>query len=223
MPPLLAARKGPARALFLGRDDRFVGDEAEAVTRAARSVGFEPPNRVDLCRQIHSNRVVIAQPNERPRADALVTREVGVAVGVVTADCVPMLLGAHDAVAAVHAGWKGLAHRIAERALRHEGGAASGFETGWIGPCMAACCYEVGYEVAIPVAAASGAGVVHHPQGRPRPFLALAHAARRQLTDLGLDDVRLAQVCTGCSSDWWSYRRLGQRAGRNLAVIWRVV
>jgi hypothetical protein len=93
--------------------------------------------------------------------------------------------------------------------------------TAWIGPAIGACCYEVGYEVAEEVAAASAPEVVTFgPAGRPH--LDLPGAARRQLEMAGVDDVRCLVRCTRCDAErLWSYRRQGKAAGRNYGFIWR--
>lgn len=218
----LSYRQGRVRALFLGQDAAFDADLEQALQNAARSVGFEAPKRVASVRQVHSDRVVEASTSSRPEADGLLTRETDLALAVVTADCVPVLLAGPEAVAAVHAGWRGLATEILRSAVKHELAPRVGFSTAWIGPCMAACCYEVGGEVASAVARASGGRVVHEKRGSERPHLALESAAHEQLLALGLEDVRVTRTCTGCRSEWWSYRRLGAKAGRNLSFVWRV-
>lgn len=221
MQPLLSHRLGPVRALFLGSDAAFAGPFEEVVRTAAELAGFEPPGAVAALQQIHSAEVVTAQAGQRPKADGLVTHETGLALAVVTADCVPVLLAGDECVAAVHAGWRGLAQGILRTAAAHPLAPPRGFETAWIGPCMAGCCYEVGGDVAARVARASGCDVVHEKASSAQPHLALASAARNQLDALHLEDVRATRLCTGCNAEWWSYRRLGARAGRNLAFIWR--
>ena len=93
----------------------------------------------------------------------------GLAAMVLTADCIPVALGAQGAVAALHAGWRGLAGGVLEegvRALRELGG--SGDIVAVVGPCAGACCYEVGEEVH-----AAFAGV--HREGRLIDLRAIAH------------------------------------------------
>jgi YfiH family protein len=173
--------------------------------------------------QVHSASVVEARPGANGPGDALTTRRRGLALSVVTADCVPVLLADpadRGRIAAVHAGWRGLAQRILPAVLdRFE--SAGGALVAWIGPAIGPCCYEVGDEVAAAVAAASSAGVVR-PGPRERPHLDLAAAARLQLAERGVADVEQIEGCTRCDADrLWSYRREGAKAGRNVAVIWR--
>jgi YfiH family protein len=86
-----------------------------------------------------------------PHTDALVTRDAGVSLAILVADCAPVALVAPDGVLAVaHAGWRGLAGGVLEAALQRmaELGAGSPREShAVVGPCIRACCYEVGEEV----------------------------------------------------------------------------
>jgi hypothetical protein len=93
--------------------------------------------------------------------------------------------------------------------------------TAWIGPAIGPCCYEVGPEVARMVAAAGGAESVREgPRGRPHADL--AGAVERQLRAEGVTRIVSLALCTRCHPEWlWSHRRDGERAGRNLALIWR--
>ncbi|MBV8202521.1 MAG: polyphenol oxidase family protein, partial [Acidobacteria bacterium] len=68
----------------------------------------EPP-QVAWARQVHSARVLLARPGESGEGDALVSRGSGLALSIVTADCVPVLLAGPRAIAAAHAGWRGIA------------------------------------------------------------------------------------------------------------------
>ena len=172
--------------------------------------------------QVHSNRVVEAAPGACGEADALVTTRPGLAAIVATADCVPVLLASPAAIAAVHAGWRGVTAGViaatVERLARH-GGARE--MAAWIGPAIGPCCYEVGPEVARRVAEAGGAECVREgPRGRPHADLALAVA--RQLAAAGVGRLVAVPWCTRCHPEWlWSHRRDGEAAGRNLALIWR--
>lgn len=130
---------------------------------------------------------------------------------VLTADCIPVVLGAEGAVAALHAGWRGLAGGVLEEgvcALREVGG--SGEIVAFVGPCAGACCYEVGEEVH-----AAFDGV--HRDGRLIDLRAIAH---ERLLAAGVGQVRDVSVCTICDERYFSYRREGARAGRQGAVAW---
>jgi polyphenol oxidase len=137
---------------------------------------------------------------------------------------VPVLIAGPRGVAAVHAGWRGLAGGVIpstlEAAAESLGGTPQDW-TAWVGPAIGACCYEVGYDVAAAIAAASDADTVT-PGPAGRPHLDLPAAARMQLLAAGLQTVYAPPRCTRCDEEHlWSYRREGKAAGRNLAFIWR--
>ncbi len=221
--------------VFLGRQaaPRSIAPEA-AVASACRTA----PRALAWNRQVHSADVVVADPDKIVEADGLWTTARNLGLVVYTADCVPVLLGGPRAIAAVHAGWRGLAGRLVAAAVSSQPDAAADL-VAWVGPAMGACCYEVGEDVAARVAAASSADVV--TAGSGRPHLDLAGAAVAQLAEAGVEDVRLVSSCTGCHPErWWSHRRgagnggkmpggrmpqvggrMPQVGGRNLAVIWR--
>jgi len=190
----------------------------------------EPP-RVAWAKQIHSARVLAAaSPGDCGEGDALVSTQTGLALAVVTADCVPILLASHEPggpIAAVHAGWRGIAAGIVAATLaRMEDTwqAPAPALTAWIGPAIGPCCYEVGEEVAERVARAAADPRVIRPNpdpARPNPHLDLHEAVRSQLAQAGVSDVRTVELCTRCHpAEVWSYRREGQRAGRNFGFLW---
>lgn len=156
-------------------------------------------------------------------ADALVSVSHGHAAGVRTADCVPLLLADRNTgfVAAVHAGWKGVAACIAERALEalvREGAHASGIVAA-IGPHIRACCFEVGVEVIDKLDASSGVSTAR-PGARGKPHAEMVAALRAQLARAGVESVDDVGGCTMCDAErFFSYRRDGALAGRLVAAI----
>lgn len=208
---VVADRRGPAEIRFVGRGRR--SDRAAALSEAG-GAGLE----LSWCRQLHSARVLEAAPGESGEGDALITRRAGLALCVAVADCVPVLLAAQDRIAAVHAGWRGIAAGIVPRTLEALDG--SGELSAWIGPAIGACCYEVGDDVAARVARVSGPEVVR-PRERDRPHLDLRRAVELQLAGGGVGSVRRIDECTRCRPALlWSYRRDGAGSGRNLAFVW---
>jgi hypothetical protein len=152
-----------------------------------------------------------AQPSFR--ADGHATAATGVGAMVLAADCIPVVLGAQGAVAAVHAGWRGLAAGVLEQgvvALREVGGA--GEIVAVVGPCAGRCCYEVGEEVH-----ASFRDERRH--GRRIDLRAIAHD---RLLAAGVAEVRDVEACTICDERFFSYRREGARAGRQAGVAWLI-
>jgi hypothetical protein len=178
-------------------------------------------------RQVHGANVVRADAGEAlGEADAALATLPGVAVGVVTADCVPVLIAAGAAVAAVHAGWRGLAAGVIPRALEALAEAAPGAApVAAVGPCIGACCYEVDAPVLDALGRRFGAAL----EGALRParpghtLLDLAALAREALLAAGLAPGRvgvLAGACTRCdAARFHSFRRDGASAGRLLSWI----
>jgi hypothetical protein len=146
-------------------------------------------------------------------ADGQATATRGVGVLVLTADCLPVALGASGAVAMVHAGWRGLAGGVLEqgvRAIVELGGDGDGDVVAVIGPGAGVCCYEVGEEVH---AAFDGA----HRDGERIDLRAIA---RDRLLAAGVSEIREAAACTICDERFFSHRREGAGAGRQGAVAW---
>ncbi len=174
-------------------------------------------------RQVHSDRVLKADglADRADEGDALITDHIGRAIGVRTADCVPILLLDPEtrAVAAIHAGWRGTAAQIAARTvekLRQEYGADPANLYAAIGPSIRPCCYEVSAEVAERFLPATG---------EEKRMLDLPDANRRQLRTAGLSPDRIfdSELCTSClPGQFFSYRREPTNPGRMLAVISRI-
>jgi YfiH family protein len=162
--------------------------------------------------------------NEPLEGDAAITQLRGATLGVQTADCVPILLADRHgtAVAAIHAGWRGIASQIAAKSVARlvkDYGVAVTDLVAVIGPHNAVCCYEVGEEV---VEAIDDPASIERKPEWLKPHLNQALANQRQLLDTGIpeDQIVVSNLCTQCRSDlFYSYRREGKRAGRMLSVI----
>lgn len=209
------ARQGGVEVRFTGRGPARSREEAlQAIAPSA------PP--VAWAKQVHSAVALPARPGACGEGDALFTEEAGIALSVATADCVPILLAGPEGLAAVHAGWRGIAAGVIGATLEKLQGRPAEW-TAWVGPAVGACCYEVGEEVAAQVVAASGSEIMMAGPGE-RPHLDLPGAVRFQLAAAGIGEVVLLPRCTRCDeATLWSYRREGKRAGRNLAFIWRTL
>jgi YfiH family protein len=144
-------------------------------------------------------------------ADGHAVAAVDLAAMVLTADCLPVVLGSQGAVAALHAGWRGLAAGVLQEGVRalHEVG-GRGAVVAVVGPCAGACCYEVGEEVH---AAFGGA----HRDGRLIDLRAIAH---ERLRAAGVTEVRDVSACTICDERFFSHRREGALAGRQAGLAW---
>lgn len=190
----------------------------------ARAAG-QRPEQLATVRQVHADRVVRAALGAEEAADGLWTHAgSGLWVGVKSADCVPVLLASADGrrVAAVHSGWRGTALRVVARAVERllaEGERPSTLRAA-VGPCIQACCYEVGPELAERFVADFGSAVVR--TGGRRPHLDLSGAVRATLLGAGLlpEAVDVQAACTACEpARFFSHRRDGGAAGRHLAFI----
>ncbi len=190
--------------------------------------------RIATLSQIHSDRVHIiretADQGNRPEGDALVTQRPGVAIGVLVADCFPVLLAdcAGRTVAAVHSGWRGTASRIVVKTVE---AMQANFDCrpdnlfAAIGPGIRSCCFEVGLEVARLIAKGHpGVRLVRSATNHPGKFMVdMPRALRIQLLEAGLRPDRvfdLLGACTRCNPrEFFSYRAEGALAGRQMAVI----
>lgn len=201
--------EGPYASLNLGR---WTDDDPAAVAENRRRAADGAP--IAYARQVHGVDVVPLDAQPSPdgieEADGVVTRVHGVAAMVLTADCVPVALATPDAVAMVHAGWKGLSGGVLEAgvaALRSDGPVHAA-----IGPAAGACCYEVGPEVAerFPAWAMSGR------------LLDLKGVAAARLRAAGVAEVVDVGRCTMCEPDvFFSHRRSGGVTGRQGGLAWR--
>jgi YfiH family protein len=177
--------------------------------------------------QVHGAAVVRADAaGELGEADAALATRPGVAVGVVTADCVPVLVAAGSAVAAVHAGWRGLAGGVIPRALEALAAAAPGVEAvAAVGPCIGACCYEVDAPVLEALRGRFGTALdgALRPSRPGHALLDLPALAREALVAAGLAPARVGALegaCTRCDAGrFHSFRRDGASAGRLLSWI----
>jgi YfiH family protein len=175
-------------------------------------------------KQIHSDRVILATaPGNSGEADGLVTDRAGFVLAVRTADCVPILIAdpQHHAVAAVHAGWRGAARRIAMRAveeMRRRWGSEPASLIAAVGPAIGRCCFEVGPEVASEFATL----FPERDDLGSKTYIDLPEANRRQLVEAGIREDRIASaaLCTRCDAALFhSYRRDRELSGRMVSAI----
>jgi purine-nucleoside/S-methyl-5'-thioadenosine phosphorylase / adenosine deaminase len=221
--PLLAAVPGLVHG-FERRDGAPSFAETREETRARVGEALRPLGRLLLLRQVHGARVARAPWDAPPEADAAVVAGGDFILGIETADCLPVLVvdPRRRAAAVAHAGWRGTAEGVATRAveaLRAEGSRAEDLVAA-LGPCIGACCYEVGEAVRD----AFGAGVdpLFRPGPAGRPHFDLRAANARQLASAGLRPEAIAHIdeCTRClPGRYHSYRRDGKGAGRMISYV----
>ena len=206
----------------------------------ARAVGVTP-DRLVRAEQVHGDTVLEVGPSDGGRcpepgdslgkADALVTREVGIALMVLVADCLPVLI--HDpvnrAVGVAHAGWRGTVSHVGVKALL-EMGSRYGTQASDVrvafGPCIGPCCYEVGDDVLREFADVfPWYQDVFQAGFGGNWMLDLAEANARQLREVGVKEKNLKRpgLCTiGNIGDFYSHRAEatpGEPTGRIAAVI----
>lgn len=208
---------------LLGR----AGIEHGFTTRGAGDYRSAPlPVSVALARQVHGVAVLEATaPGRQAVAADIVVARRGRGAGVLTADCVPILLVDPQAglAAAVHAGWKGtLANAVGGAAAALETrGANLGHLLAALGPCIRACCYEVSPELLSSFVHAFGPGVA-----TGSGHLDLVAATVQHLSNLGIPPAQIDDVggCTRCDREgelyrYFSYRRERELAGRQLSWL----
>ena len=183
-------------------------------------------------RQVHGTDVALVDARGRlslSEADAVVCREPGIEVGIVTADCVPILvaIGEGRAVAAIHAGWRGLAAGVVENGLSTllEEARSGEDRVAVIAPHIGACCYEVDQPVieALQVRYADGLEDACRPSRPHHVHLDLGQLVMVILLKAGFRADQIGVVsdsCTSCSGKGFhSFRRDGDGAGRMLHRI----
>ena len=214
--------EGPLASLNCGfGSDDDATRVAENRARALAALDLAP-DRLCTVYQTHSARAVMVEapeaPGETPEADALVTTRPDLALGVLTADCAPVLLAdpAARVVAAAHAGWKGALTGILEAAVEAmaQAGAAPERIVAVIGPSIGRASYEVGPEFPEPFLAHDPADADLFAAGQAGHFyFDLAGYAARRLRRLGLARIEALELDT-CAEParFFSYRR-ASRAG----------
>ncbi len=201
-----------------------VGDDPAAVAenRSLLRQRFSLPAEPVWLSQVHGHGVVnAARITEPVVADGSYTHQPGVVCAVLTADCLPVLLCSHDGqrLAAVHAGWRGLAAGVIEAALDTLG---EGEVMAWLGPAISPAAFEVGPEVRNAFLSSHPAAAAAFQQTRPGHWLAdLYGLARLRLASRGVDAVYGGEHCTFQERErFFSYRRDGA-TGRMASLIWR--
>lgn len=196
---------------------------------AARILNLEKA-QVATINQTHSDSVFVHNADNRTDegVDAHITDRHGFALGVVTADCVPVLLidRKKKIVAAVHAGWRGTAKRILQKTVKKMSdsfGSKPEDMIAGIGPSIGKCCYEVDEKVIEPMKKEFDYLNRFSIQKKEKKWhLDLQMINKEQLIETGLmqDNINIVSLCTSCHSDlFYSYRRDGAGTGRMMAVV----
>jgi YfiH family protein len=207
-----------------------VGDDETAVARNWSLVGDDLGGlTIARMRQVHGDTVARSSKDavDVGDADGMYTTDPGLALAVLTADCVPILMvAAHRRLAmALHAGWRGTAAGIAAVAVARARDALGVDPQDWLvalGPSIGACCYEVGADVGTRITERWGAMSDAWSPAGEKGHLDLRIANRHILNRAGLRDenIELVGSCTACSPErYFSHRQSRGDTGRQLSVI----
>lgn len=185
-----------------------------------------PLGNLILPKQVHSSHIATVSDKIAgrlkffPDCDALMTRSKNIAIGVLSADCVPLLfyVPSSQTIAAAHAGWRGLQKELPKKMIQQLvrfAGADPAEILIAIGPCIRPCCYEVKQDIA-----EHFSGNCSSRNGKI--YLDLAAQTTSQLTAMGVGEDQIADtdICTSCrNEEFFSYRLEGEKAGRILSLI----
>ena len=203
-----------------------VGDAPDAVAENRRRVRvqLDLPQEPAWIEQVHGVEVydIDTTAQSAPRADAVIARSAGRICAVQVADCVPVLFAARNgaAVAAAHAGWRGLAAGVLEATVTRLG-IDPGRLMAWLGPAIGPAHFEVGEEVrAAFVEKDRAAAHAFTANARGRWQCDLRALARQRLSRLGIAAVFGGGWCTFADRErFFSHRRDGP-CGRMAALVW---
>jgi YfiH family protein len=231
-------RGGVSRGLFASLNCGFgSGDDAACVrenrSRAGHRLGVDV-DRLLTVYQIHSaNAVIVDEPWPReaqPKADAMATRQPNIALGILAADCAPVLFADAEArvAGAAHAGWKGALGGVVEAAVKamETLGAARERIVAAIGPCISQTSYEVGSEFRAQFVAADPHNAHFFIRGQRSDHwqFDLPGYVEGRLAKLDLRAVERVDRCSYLNeADYFSFRRTTHQSepdyGRNLSAI----
>lgn len=215
----------PDLKAFFTTKDLFKGGRP---SRKLLSAEFSiPEDNIYMPVQEHTNKVYLVGSGSDPVvADAVVTERKNMLIGVLVADCVPVLMydSGNEVIAAVHAGWRGTAERILPETvltMRDSFGSSPADISVAIGPSIKQCCYRVGDDVTDKLQDATGEGD-YFIRRDGVSFVDIALANMVQALDAGIlnGNLWLSGECTFCNPDkYHSYRYSGKNAGRQGGFI----
>ena len=185
---------------------------------------FNLPSEPAWLKQVHGNHAVPALPGStRPEADAVYTSKPNTVCLILTADCLPLLIcdrhGQH--VAAIHAGWRGLASGVIENTIKAMNVDASKL-LAWLGPAIGPQHFEVGEDVySAFIEQDTEAAKGFQPQKSGKWLANLYTLAELRLNALNIHSIYGGEYCTYSQEQlFFSYRREKGQTGRMASVIW---
>lgn len=186
------------------------------------------PGRLVTVSQVHGKEILAIEgplPEKPVEADAIVTNETGVAIGMLTADCQPILLydPVNRAIGAVHAGWKGTALGIAVETvleMNRRYGTNPEDLIASTGPCIGPCCYKVGWNVLDEYMKRHREADCFSEKDGLRMDINNANSIQLALLGVKKENISDDASCTSCNSElFFSYRKDNGRTGRQLSFI----
>ncbi|MBU25227.1 MAG: hypothetical protein CMD99_04275 [Gammaproteobacteria bacterium] len=199
-----------------------VGDDEIAVVDNRQHLTTRFGSEVYFPEQVHGIKVVrVTQESEIVMADAVVTNVLNLPIGVLTADCLPVLFASDQLVGVAHAGWRGLASGVLENTLDQF--ANQGRVRAWLGPCIGLEAFEVGPEVLAAFLSKNPGWTEYfkYLDHSDRVFADLSRIASNILENRGVDIIERLDTCTyNDQSRWYSFRR-SRVTGRMASCIMR--
>lgn len=216
--------KGAYNSLNLGL---YTSDDEDNIIENYRRIMVESNmnvKNITYLHQVHGDKFYLVEyVNYRQISgcdgDAIITSEKGIPIGVMTADCIPVILldPKKGWAAAVHAGWKGTSLGIASKVVDYmkvELGCNEGDIIAAVGPGIGPCCFEVGDEVA------SKFSFVSEKNGRKYVDLWRENETQLRNSGISCENMDISQVCTQCNNDkLFSFRGEKGNTGRMGAFI----
>lgn len=227
---------GRSQGAFASANMSFaVGDQEAAVAANRRAllekIGPDDFRTLYSCRQVHGCSSLLVDGQTRPEelagieADALLTATPGLLLGVLTADCLPLVMVSRQPLlaAVIHAGWRGLAQGIAGKVLKRmvdDFGATAATVEAYAGPAIGPCCFEVGTEVwRVFQGHPELAGQLDWFRRESDNFyldLWLIQARQLQAAGLPAENFKALRHCSRCRDLSFSYRRDHGITGRQV-------
>lgn len=179
-------------------------------------------NNLVFSKQVHGDKIIIVTNENRAKilgneADAIITKESNIPIVIFTADCVPIFLVDREkkVIAAIHAGWKGTAIKIAQKVVKSM---SEFFDSkpsqiiAAIGPSIGPCCYEVKQELG---------DIFSLKKKNEKFYIDLKEENKKQLIEAGVleENIYESLICTQCNNNFYSYRRDGAMTGRQINII----
>jgi YfiH family protein len=229
MKKLIEPWGGPSSGIKAFFTTKVLGNNAEKVQAVSQEINISK-EKIYLPIQKHTGTVHVLESDLQPVvADAVVTGNRQVMIGVLVADCVPVLLydPGMKVIGAVHAGWRGTAQQILKNtiAVMHDRFDCQPQHIAVaIGPSIRQCSYEVGKEVKGEVVRATGEGSYYRKEG-DKYFIDIASANKIQALSMSVPEENIWQSseCTFCNPEkYHSYRYSGDCAGRQggFIIMW---